>query len=206
MASTIADPAGDGSGTRSALVPESRGLLQLLARPPPHDSHTQARAWIRTHRGWSSMSVPLRAYKPASVGAPLPARTSADSRVEDRGHEEGTGPVPDVNACRLRCAGGGRHASTLVPWCPSPPLHPLALPSPQLGTPLHHLSLKLGLSLASSPAAPRSLRGRCDPSISCKLRGNGSIAKKEALGRREELGGPRACGGLLSLRGASLHP
>lgn len=135
-----------------------------VSSPAPSPRLIHADTPVDTHAPGLERSVnATRAYKPARVGARLPARTPGDSRVEDRGHEEGAGPVPDVNAWRRRCAGGGRHPSTLAPWCLCPLLHPLALPSPQLGTPLHRLSPKLGLSLASSPAAPRSLRERCVP-------------------------------------------
>lgn len=101
-----------------------------------------------------------------------PPRLSACARGDrlagGSDHEEGAEPALEVTARRSRGAGGGRHPSSLPRSSP-----------------------KLGLSLASSPAAPRSLRLRRVPFILGKLRGNERTTKKEALGR---WGGTRSCG------------
>lgn len=171
-------------------------MLQLLARPPPHDSHTQTRAWARAHAHTrtqgdrSSMSTLLQTYNPAGVGAPRPSPcTHLWGRVGGWVFG-GRGPWCEEGAGDR--SGRDRSARARAPslnQCPL--LYPLAVPGPHLGTPLQRTSPKLGLSLASSPVAPGLLRPRRVSSIPGKMRANESTAKKEAVGRWE---GTRSCG------------
>lgn len=87
MASVLADPTGGSSGARLALLLEGRGLLQLLVRPPTHDSYTQTRAWIRararTHTRTNVLGLEFNVNIASSLQTrprwrPLPALTPRD--------------------------------------------------------------------------------------------------------------------------------
>lgn len=85
-------PARGGSVARSALLPEGRGLLQLLARPPPHDSQADTRVDTRAH---------------TYTHAPrLEFNVNAASRLQTRPHRR---PAPCTHPRRL--GSGGQWAS-----------------------------------------------------------------------------------------------
>lgn len=197
MASALADPAGGSSGARSAPLLQGRGLLRLPARPPARDSHTQTRARAHARTGAGVQCQRRSELTNPPRRRPSPRTHHSGLGAGDHGPEESAGPTPEVTPWRPRFAEEGLHPSTLAAWRQRSPSHPLAVPSPHLGTLRQRSCPRLGLARGSSIAAPEA-RPLHPP----------QAGGKETLGGWEETRswGTDTSRGRVSFPGATLQP